>query len=85
MQITREIPQQYLVDVSPGGMGRRIQFSAALFLFQWGEMSAGAAAEFATVDRLTFAAECQRRGISVVDYPAEEPRAEFESLRRRAS
>ena len=48
-------------------------------------MSAGAAAEFAEVDRLGFAAECQRHGIPVVYYPAEELRAEIGSFRRRAS
>jgi predicted HTH domain antitoxin len=48
-------------------------------------VSAGSAAGFAGVDRLVFAAECQRHGIPVIDYPAEELRAEVEALRRRAS
>jgi predicted HTH domain antitoxin len=54
-------------------------------MFHAGEMSAGAAAEFAEVDRLAFAAECQRHGIPLVDYPAEDLRDELRSLRRRAS
>jgi predicted HTH domain antitoxin len=53
-------------------------------MFHSGEMSAGAAAEFVGVDRLSFAAECQRHGIAVIDYAAEELRAEIGSLRRRA-
>lgn len=85
MEITVEVPEQYLIDSSPAELGRRIKLYAALLMFQSGEMSAGAAAEFAEVDRLSFAAECQRHGIPVVDYPAEELRAEIGSLRRRAS
>ncbi len=85
MQITLEVPEQYLLDSSPAELGRRIKLYAALLMFHSGEMSAGAAAEFAGVDRLTFAAECQRHGIPVIDYPAEDMRAEVESLRRRAS
>jgi len=82
MQITLDVPEQYLLDSSPAEMARRIQLYAALRMFQSGEMSAGAAAEFAGVDRLTFAAECQRHEIPVVDYPAEELEAEVEALRR---
>ena len=85
MQITLDVPEQYLLDSSPAELGRRIQLYAALLMFHSGEMSAGAAAEFAGVDRLSFAAECQRHGIPVIDYPAEDLRGEVESLRRRAS
>lgn len=85
MQITLDVPEQYLLDSSPAELSRRIQLYAALLMFQAGEMSAGAAAEFARVDRLSFAAECQRHGIPVIDYPAEDLRGEIESLRRRAS
>jgi len=85
MQITLEVPEQYLLDSSPVELGRRIKLYAALLMFHSGEMSAGAAAEFAGVDRLTFSAECQRHGIPVIDYPAEDLRAEVEALRRRAS
>lgn len=85
MQITLEVPEQYLLDSSPAELGRRIKFYAALPMFHSGEVSAGGAAEFAGVDRLAFAAECQRHGIPMIDYPAKELRAEVESLRRRAS
>lgn len=80
-----EGPEQYLSDSSPAEPGRRIKLYAALLMFQSGEMSAGAAAGFAGVDRLSFAAECQRNGIAVIDYAAEELGAEIGSLRRRAS
>jgi predicted HTH domain antitoxin len=66
-------------------LGRRLKLYAALLMFQSGDLSAGAAAELAEVDRFTFAAECHRRGIPMVAYPAEELRAELDSLRRQVS
>jgi len=69
MNITVDVPEQYLLDTSAAELGRRIKLYAALRMFQSGEVSAGAAAEFAAGNRLTFAAECQRHGIPVIDYP----------------
>jgi len=82
MQITLNIPEQYLEDESPAELGRRIKLYAALRMFQSGELSGGAAAELAGVDRFTFAAACQKHGIPAVDYPAEELQAELNALRR---
>lgn len=82
MQITLDIPEQYLIDESPAELGRRIRLYAALLMFQSGELSAGAAAELAQINRFTFAAECDKHGIPLVDYPADELRAELESLRQ---
>jgi len=82
MQITLNIPEQYLEDESPAELGRRIKLYAALRMFQSGEISGGAAAELAGVDRFTFAAACQKHGIPAVDYPAEELQAELNALRR---
>lgn len=82
MELTLNIPEQYLLDRSPAELARRIKLYAALVMFQSGEISAGAASEFAEVDRFTFYSECGRRGIPVVDYPAEELRAEFDALRQ---
>jgi predicted HTH domain antitoxin len=84
MQLTLEIPEQYLVDRSPAELGRHIKLYAALLMFRSGEISAGAATELAEVDRFTFATECQRHGIPVIDYPVEELRAELDALRRPA-
>lgn len=81
MQITLNIPEQYLLDHTPTELGQQIKLYAALFMFQAGELSAGAAAEFAGVDRLIFTAECQRRGIPVVNYPVEDLRAEVSAFR----
>jgi predicted HTH domain antitoxin len=81
MQITLDIPEQYLLDESPAELGRRIRLYAALLMFQSGELSAGAASELAQVDRFTFAAECGKHGIPLISYPADELQAELESLR----
>jgi predicted HTH domain antitoxin len=79
MKITLEVPD-LLSD--PSELGRRVLLYAALLMFRSGELSAGAAAEFAGVDRFTFASECQRHGIPLIDYRPGELRSEVESLRR---
>lgn len=82
MQITLDIPEQYSSGQSPSEFGRRIKLYAALTMFQSGELSAGAAAEFVEVDRFVFLEECRRRGIPAVSYPADELKADIESLHR---
>lgn len=81
MRITLDVPEQYLLmDTEPAKLARRIQLYAAVLMFQAGELSAGAATEFAGVDRFTFLAECQRHGIAAVNYPAGELAEEAASL-----
>ena len=82
MQITLDVPEEYLVDRSPAQLARRIKLYAALMMFRSGELSAGAAAELAEVDRYAFIEECGKHGIPVVDYPADGLRSELDSLRR---
>lgn len=82
MQITVEVPEAYLVEDSPAELGRRLKLYAALLMFQAGEISSGGATELADVDRFTFAAECNRHGIPLVDYASGELRDEFESFQR---
>ena len=66
MDDTVRAPEQSLID-------------AAILKFQAGEVSAGAACEFGGVDRLTFALECPRRGIALIDCSVEDLRAELDS------
>lgn len=82
MQITLNIPEQYLVDEDPVELGQRIKLYAALRMFQSGEISAGAAAELAGMDRFMFATACQKHGIPAADYPAEELHKELNALKR---
>lgn len=80
MQITLDVPDHYLVDASPAELAQRIPLYAAVLLFRSGELSAGAAAEFAGVDRYAFVQECARHGVPVIDYSPEEFAAEMERL-----
>jgi predicted HTH domain antitoxin len=83
MELSLTIPDQYLVDRTPIEFGKRIKLYAALLMFHSGEISAGAAAELAEVDRFTFATECQKHGIQLVNYPAEDLRADLAALRNK--
>jgi predicted HTH domain antitoxin len=82
--MSRDEPAEYLVDHQPAELARRIRLYAALLMFQSGELSAGAASELAGVDRFTFAAECQKHEIPLVDYPVEDLRSELAGLRTKA-
>jgi len=84
MEITLEVPNQYLIDHDPVEWAQRIKLYAAMLMFQSEEISAGAAADFAGVDRYLFAAECQKHGIPLVSYPTEDLRAELAALRTDA-
>lgn len=84
MEITLKVPDQYLVSQGPDELGKHIKLYAALLMFQSDELSAGAAAELAEVDRFTFAAECQKYGIPLVNYPAEDLGRELAALRNEA-
>lgn len=81
MVIPLDVPDQYLVDRDPGELARQIRLYAALLMFQQEELSAGAAAELAQVDRFTFAAECEKRGIPLITYGAADLQAELAALR----
>ncbi|MDX9987831.1 UPF0175 family protein [Thiothrix unzii] len=76
------MPEQYLVDQSPIEVDKRIKLYAALLMFQSGSMSAGAASEFAGVDRFTFITECQQHNIPLVDSAPEALDGELKDLRR---
>jgi len=80
MQIILDIPEQYLIDSTPAEFGKNLKLYAALMMFKSGKLSAGSAAEFAEVDRFRFAEACEHNGIPLIDYTAEELRAEMQSL-----
>ena len=84
MVIELEVPDQYLVNTNSAELARRIKLYAAMLMFKSEELSAGAAADFAGVDRYTFAMECHKHGIPLVSYPADELRTELAALRTEA-
>jgi predicted HTH domain antitoxin len=81
MQITVDVPEQYMVDSNPGEFGQLMKLSTALLMFQAGQISAGAACELAGVDRWAFAAECARHNIPLINYEPGELQAEVQRLR----
>ena len=80
MKIILDIPEQYLIDSTPAEFGKNLKLYAAWMMFKSGKLSAGSAAEFAEVDRFRFSKACEHNGIPLIDYTAEEFRAEMQSL-----
>lgn len=82
MQVAVNVPAQYMLDIPANEIEERLKLSTALLMFQAGQLSAGAACEFAGVDRYTFFAACKRYNIAVADYDENELEADFENLKR---
>jgi len=82
MQVVVTVPDQYFLDTTVGEFARRLKLYTALFMFQAGQLSTGAACEFADVDRYTFLTACHRHNIAVIHYDDEELETEFEQLKR---
>jgi len=80
MEITVKVPERYLAVVDASELASRVALYAALLMFRAGELSAGAATEFAGVDRFTFTAECRKHGIPLIDYSPEELQPEVDSF-----
>lgn len=83
MEIVLTIPDQYVLDYTIQEMGRMMKLSTALLMFQMGQLSAGAACEFAGIDRYAFFEACQEHRIPVVDYDADEIAEDLQRLSRR--
>ena len=78
MQIVVNVPDQYLLDMNVGEIAKQLTLSAALLMFQAGQLSAGAACEFAEIDRYAFLEACARHHIAAIDYDADELESDFE-------
>ena len=82
MQIVLDVPERYLLTVDATEMANRLKLYGALLMFQTGQLSAGAACEFAGIDRYTFLNACKKHGITVLDYDEHELKEELELLRK---
>lgn len=82
MHISINVPERFLITEEASALGSRVVLYAALLMFRSGELSAGAAAEFAGVDRFTFAAECKRHDIPLINYDPDDLQSELDTLRR---
>ena len=82
MQLLLDISERYFLGTSTEELAEQFKLYTALLMFQTGRLSAGAACEFAGVDRYTFVAACKRHRINVIDYDDEELEADFERLKK---
>jgi predicted HTH domain antitoxin len=67
MQVVVDVPERYLVGTNSEKFGRQLKLYTALLMYRTGELSAGAACEFADVDRFTFLDECKKLGIATLE------------------
>lgn len=81
MEIVIEVPDRYVVGHDPAEVARQITLYAALRMFKWGKLSAGAAAQLAGIDRHSFVEECTKEGIPMANYPVSELAEEVAVLR----
>jgi predicted HTH domain antitoxin len=68
MQLTLDIPDKFQqLDQAKNSLSQQVRLLSALLLFQSGQLSRGAACEFADVDIYVFLAACKTHNISVVN------------------
>ncbi len=80
MQIVLNIPDEYFLNVTISDMAKYLKLYTALLMFQSEQLSAGAACEFAEVDRYTFLAACKQHRINIINYEEDEIEADLERL-----
>ncbi len=83
MQLTLEIPNQYLQGHNQSQTAKQIKLYAALLMFQSGQLSRGAACEFAGVDIYDFFLACKQHQISVINTPVESIEADVLRFQQR--
>jgi hypothetical protein len=71
MQITLDIPDQYLDLQNKSQTAQQIKLYAALLMFQSGQLSRGAACEFAEVNIYNFLNACKQYNISFINTTAQ--------------
>jgi len=72
MEVVLNVPERYMVGMSPEQLGRQLKLYAALLMYRAGELSAGGACELGSVDRYTFLEECKRLGIETLHGTADQ-------------
>ena len=83
MQITLEIPDQYLKQQNQNQIAAQIKLYAALLMFQSEQLSRGAACELANVDIYQFLKACKQHHISVINTTAETIEADVLRFQQR--
>jgi len=85
MQLIVNVPDRYLINTNAEELVGQFKLYTALLMFQTGRLSAGAACEFAGVDRYVFLAACKRHHINAIDYDETELEADFDNLKKSRS
>jgi hypothetical protein len=83
MQLTLEIPDQYIKDLNQNQTAQQIKLYAALLMFQSGQLSRGAACEFAGVDIYDFFLACKQHHISAINTSGESIEADVLRFQQR--
>jgi len=83
MQLTLEIPDQYIQGQNQNQTAQQIKLYAALLMFQSGQLSRGAACEFAGVDIYDFLLACKHHHISVINTSVESIEADVLRFEQR--
>ena len=83
MQLTLEIPDKYIQDQNQHQAAQQIKLYAALLMFQSGQLSRGAACEFAGVDIYDFFLACKQHQISAISISVESIEADVLRFQQR--
>ena len=83
MHLTFEIPDQYFRGQNQSQIARQIKLYAALLMFLSGQLSRGAACEFADVDIYDFFLACKQHQISAINTPVESIEADLSRFQHR--
>ena len=83
MQLTFEIPDKYIQGQNQIQTAQQIKLYAALLMFQSGQLSRGAACEFAGIDIYDFFLACKQHHIEAVNISAESIEADVLRYQQR--
>ncbi|NOQ35882.1 MAG: UPF0175 family protein [Methylococcaceae bacterium] len=83
MQVVLEIPEKYLSTQTQEQTIAQLKLCTALLMFQSGELSRGAACEFAGINIYDFFNACKQHQISVINSSAESIEADVLRFQQR--
>jgi len=85
MQLTLDIPDKFLPQDQDkkNSLIRQVRLYSALLLFQSGQLSRGAACEFAGVDIYTFLAACKKHNIPVINIDPDDLEADLTRFKQK--
>lgn len=85
MQLVLELPDKFLPadQDKKNNLSETVRLYSALLLFQSGQLSRGAACEFAGVDIYTFLAACKKHHISVMNIDPDDLEADLSRFKQK--